>query len=242
MILHIPHSSTNIEHIKIKKESDNINLLTDLYTDELFSYKDATSIVFPYNRMVVDVERFKDDPMEKHGKGYKYKTDFFGNTIKRGPNLIFESLYDGYHRKFNDIVRTYLTYFPIAFIVDCHSFPNESFPWEKKSVNRPDICIGTSEHHTPVEVTDSLVKYFSNYGLKTEINNPYNGTIIPSDFVNVSDEVKSIMIEINRSLYLDYKYNKNDMFNDIKNMINGALRIIDEWTNETTEGFWGSLQ
>ena len=87
MILHIPHSATKIKFIKVKHESDNINLLTDLYTDELFDYDDASSkIVFPYNRMVVDVERFKHDPMEKYGKGYQYETDAFGNIIDRNIN------------------------------------------------------------------------------------------------------------------------------------------------------------
>ena len=240
MILHIPHSSVDTNFITVENEQVNINLLTDLYTDELFDFNTAVKVIFPYNRMVVDVERFKNDAMEKYGKGYIYKTDYFNNLIKR-EIVNFELIYDNYHRIFNNTINEYLSLFPIAFIVDCHSFPNIPFPWENDVSERPDICIGTTDSHTPLEIIDPLVKYFNSYNLTVNINNPYNGTIIPSDFINRADEVHSIMIEVNRKLYLDNKYHKNSLFNDIKKMINGALKIIDEWTNETENGFWGCL-
>jgi N-formylglutamate deformylase len=245
MILHIPHSSTKIDYIKVDNIKDNINKITDLYTDELFEYDNAEfKIVFPYNRLVVDVERFKKDPMESIGKGYIYKTDVFNNTIKRNKNnFVFEKLYDDYHRDFNNCVHEYLSFFPIAFIVDCHSFPNDPFEWEKNLIfKRPDICLGTDDNHTPKEIISLLTNYFNKHNLSTNVNYPYKGTIIPSDFKHKSDIVKSIMIEINRSLYLDKEYNKNDNFYKIKKIINGALNKIDEWTHKKEQRFWESLR
>ena len=244
MILHIPHSSTKIDYIKIKDVQNNINQITDLYTDELFQYDTAGfEIIFPYNRLVVDVERFKNDPMDYFCKGYIYKTDVFNNTIKRDKsNPIFEKLYDEHHRKLNNAVHEYLNFFPIAFVIDCHSFPDIPFEWEQyKFEKRPDICLGINFNNTPFEVIKLLFDYFKNHNLTVGINNPYEGAIIPSDFEHRSDEVKTIMIEVNRSLYLDKEYNKSNNFDNIKKIINGAIDKINEWTNKKEEKFWKSL-
>jgi N-formylglutamate amidohydrolase len=36
-----------------------------------------------------------------------------------------------------------------------------------------------------------------------ELNNPYSGCIIPSEFYETEKNVKGIMIEINKRLYMD---------------------------------------
>jgi len=80
IIIHIPHSSRKISkeqerEFLITKEELEVELLsmTDAYTDELFpeSYK---RIVFPYSRLVCDVERFREDEemMAERGMGAIY--------------------------------------------------------------------------------------------------------------------------------------------------------------------------
>jgi N-formylglutamate deformylase len=79
MILHIPHSSDLIpeqfrDQILLSDDDLTAELLrmTDAYTDELFSYPGATTVLFPISRLLVDVERFSDDkkePMTKGGMG-----------------------------------------------------------------------------------------------------------------------------------------------------------------------------
>jgi N-formylglutamate amidohydrolase len=79
MILHIPHSShiipENLREQIVLSDADltaELTLMTDAFTDELFSLPRTTTIRFPVSRLVVDVERFPDDaqePMSKVGMG-----------------------------------------------------------------------------------------------------------------------------------------------------------------------------
>lgn len=81
LILHIPHSSNNIEFLdgyvadenKIQQE---IIKLIDWCTDKLFHSEKDTMIVAPFSRLFCDVERFvndKDEVMSKVGMGAVYE-------------------------------------------------------------------------------------------------------------------------------------------------------------------------
>ena len=81
LILHIPHSSTEIpildgyvsSHDEIQQE---IIKLTDWYTDDLFDSQVDYKIVAPFSRIFCDVERFSDDKLEimsKVGMGVLYE-------------------------------------------------------------------------------------------------------------------------------------------------------------------------
>ena len=70
LLLHIPHSSTYIPKemndlfVINRKELDRELLdMTDLYTDELFDFAE-NRIVFPFSRLICDVERFRDRTQE----------------------------------------------------------------------------------------------------------------------------------------------------------------------------------
>ena len=68
IIINIPHSSTYIpepflERVAINKEElqQEVELLTDLYTDDLFANKDCNIIRADISRIVCYMERFRDD-------------------------------------------------------------------------------------------------------------------------------------------------------------------------------------
>ena len=73
IVLHIPHASKEIpkgvrstflpSDEKIERE---LLLMTDAWTDEIVAYIafDATRVIFPVSRLVVDPERFSDDADE----------------------------------------------------------------------------------------------------------------------------------------------------------------------------------
>jgi N-formylglutamate amidohydrolase len=48
-----------------------------------------------------------------------------------------------------------------------------------------------------------MESHFRNHNLTVKINSPYSGTIIPLKYYQKDKRVKSIMIEINRNLYMD---------------------------------------
>lgn len=75
---------------------------------------------------------------------------------------------------------------------------------------RPDFCIGSDGFHTPSGIvhaaTDAIVALdHGASGRKYTVlaNRPYAESIVPSDFYGVEPRVSSVMIEVNRALYMD---------------------------------------
>jgi N-formylglutamate amidohydrolase len=239
MILHIPHSSTKIsddfmvdDGVSLKKEFER---MTDWYTDELFDFPEAKKLVFQYSRLYCDVERYRndeDEEMAAKGMGVCYEKTSFGTKL-RGvsqdeKDFIKLNYYDTHHKQFTSMVKDELEKDGNALIVDCHSFSNEVLPHEESLV-RPDICVGTYEYHTPVALSTLVCAAFINAGFSVDTNEPFAGTIVPLDFLNKNKNVTSIMIEVNRKLYLDSNFQKNQNFYKIKTIITDVLKTMREY-------------
>ena len=237
LILHMPHSSTYVpktfqvlEGISLKKEFQR---MTDWCTDELFDFNGAKKLVFPYSRLYCDVERFRadrDEPMAKKGMGVCYTRTSYGTRLREVSSkervFIKSTIYDEHHKKLEELVDEELCKNGSALIIDCHSFPNEILAQHNESDIRPDICIGTDSFHTPIELMEYLRDYFMKKGLTVAINEPFSGTMVPLKFYGKDKRVKSIMIEVNRKLYLDDKFNKNNNFNKLKKLIHDTLKDV----------------
>ncbi len=240
MILHIPHSKTklinNNQHNQHNKDTKYknasqmaINHLTDWYTDELFEHENSERIVFLYSRIWCDVERFENDPMEKIGQGLYY-THYKGEKLRDFTDEEYKMVkleYDKHHKKLNMLTSKLLSLFSDVVVVDCHSFtPNN---------DDPDICIGVNPS-TDYKLVSLLHDYFKMNNMKTKINSPFEGSILPTDFT-ASPNVQSIMIEVNKNLYLEHYDASNNFntksvnFNNTKNIIHGALDIINIYEN-----------
>lgn len=213
IILHIPHSSTFIPdytYYDVDYLKQEIELLTDHATDKIFYSNFANLLITPFSRVFCDVERFandEDEPMSKFGRGFYYtKTDdgnFLRDETASYKNHVFENYYKAHHDKLNELVSDSLNNFDNAIIIDCHSFSDTPFETDLiKEENRPDICIGTDNFHTPQKLIDEVLKFYTNVGYSIEINNPYSGTIVNSESYQKDENVYSIMIEINRKLYM----------------------------------------
>ena len=238
IILHIPHSSTYLpqtfkvsEGVCLKNELER---MTDWFTDELFDFEEAIKLIFPYSRLYCDVERFRkdrDEPMARKGMGVCYTNTSYGTKLRevssREKIFIKSNIYDTHHEKLEGFVNEELTKQRSSLIVDCHSFHSSPLPHED-SMNRPDICLGTDDFHTPNELTEYVKKYFEKHGLSVTINEPFSGTMVPLKFYHRDKRVKSIMIEINRDLYLNHKFEKNDRFGQIKEHISELLNLISK--------------
>lgn len=84
--------------------------------------------------------------------------------------------------------------------------------------NRPDICIGTDDFHTPESLTAFLVNYFTDLGYDTKINTPFKGSLVPLHYYQKDSRVKSIMIEVNKKVYLDNPEGFKKLQREIKNL------------------------
>jgi N-formylglutamate deformylase len=246
MILHIPHSSRMIpENLRdqiVLSDNDlsaELVRMTDAFTDELFFLPETTIVRFPISRLLVDVERFQDDaeePMSKVGMGMIYTLTAYGNMLKRTlqphetRNLVSQ-YYETHHQTLLAEAKNELENSGKALIVDCHSFPSQPLPCDKnQSIPRPEFCIGTDSFHTPralIQVTARSIKKLS---YSVGINRPYAGSMVPMAFYKKDSRVASIMIEVNRSLYIDeLAGTKTSRFDPIKEQLQTLLSLIREF-------------
>lgn len=242
MILHIPHSSKEIPgnlRDQIVLSDDELTaeliLMTDAYTDELFTFTKATSVKFPLSRLLVDVERFPDDaeePMSRVGMGMIYTRTATGKKLKQclqpDERAHLRSLYKAHHEALLHETECELTSPGTALIIDCHSFPSHPLPCDRdQSVNRPDFCIGTDSFHTPRALAQMIVENLKQIGYTVQMNCPYDGTLVPLKYYKKDPRVTSVMIEVNRRLYMDVTTGlKTSAFDSIRKQIHGFLISI----------------
>jgi len=245
IIIHIPHASTfipddEVEKLAIPAEERERELLrmTDRYTDELFDLgADAVPIVYRYSRLVADPERFADDEKEsmakQKGMGAVYIKTSSGEPLR--PPLTAEerqrllrTYYCPHHRKLEQVVREALGENKQCLIIDVHSFPSSPLLCDlDQTPNRPDICIGTDTFHTPDRLQQAAVDAFEAAGWSVETNRPYKGTMVPTAFYRKDSRVRSIMVEVNRALYMNEQTaNRLPQFDVVKRKLQLALRTM----------------
>ena len=234
LLLHIPHASAHIPAAYRNSFQGDIArellLMTDRYTDELFDYP-AARLVFPISRLVCDVERFRDDamePMSRRGMGACYTHGHDGNRIRFLTAEQKESLlvrwYDPHHAALAEMTEKQLKEHGRCLIVDCHSFHPTPLPYEPdQREQRPDICLGTDPFHTKKETAAALLKAFAERGYSVSFNTPYAGAIVPLPCCRVDPRVQSVMIEVNRRLYLKPDFQKSPAFSRVREDIAAAL-------------------
>lgn len=227
VILHIPHSSTVIPddcHFLLTKDelAAEIEKLTDHHTHTLFNYAGAAKVVFPVSRLVVDPERFLEDPMESVGMGAVYTHTADGEALRDISGVdrlaLIDTYYHPHHNSLTRIVDDSLEQHGQCLIIDCHSFPAQPLPYETDS-KRPDVCIGTDAFHTSAELLNSLTEAFTALGYVVAIDSPFSGTIVPLKHYHKDRRVLSAMIEVNRSLYDD-----PDGFAQLQSNLSGAIQ------------------
>jgi len=240
LVLHIPHSSVVIPFREGYTVSDEIILgeilkLTDWYTNDLFYSENVTSIIAGFSRVFCDAERFDDDSKEKmaeSGMGVLYEKSDEGGVIRNVTTELRDKILNGYyyphHSALKEATEEQITNYGNVLIVDCHSFPDIPFKRDlNQNPNRPDFNIGTDDFHTSKNLTDLTRDFFTGKGFSVGIDEPYAGTIVPAEFYRKSKEVQSIMIEVNRRLYLKGETNeKSNNYGEVKKVIGEFLEKV----------------
>ena len=239
IILHIPHNSTRIPAIFYKQnlllskqEIKSFNLtMSDIYTKNLFKCRRCKRIIAPYSRIFCDIEKFTDDSMEemsKFGMGTIYtKTNLgkeFINVDKNYREKVIKTYYNVVHRKL-DKVASQLIKTSNVILVDCHSFSKSTAEIFGNAENLPDICLGVNDSYNQT-LLKFVKTYFQNLGYSVSVNFPYKGAMLPDAFLNKNTpNFFSIMIEINRNLYLE-NFKKNSHFKTIQKQIKRLLILL----------------
>lgn len=240
IVCNVPHGGILIPEefkkdfvIEDKALEDEVLYMADNYTDSLYAELLYVSsfIKSTISRVVVDIERFEkeaDEPMSKVGMSAFYIKTSTGKVLRIISEENIEKLraiYRDYHTVFTDLVKSSLLKYDKAIVVDCHSFPSVPRQYEpQQEINRPDICIGVDEYHTPKELVEIVKNNFEELGFSVKINNPFSGSIVPMEFYQKDKRVISIMIEVNRKLYMNEELiKKTKNFNAVGKSISRCI-------------------
>ena len=246
VLIHIPHASTAISKGDFKdflpsREEIRHELirLTDWYTDELFGgdWAPQNMVKFQHSRLVVDVERFVSDdeePCARVGMGATYVKTTKGKSLRnltpqRREELI-QNYYIPHHQIFTQKVIQILEQFNHCVIIDGHSYPTEPLPTQTNYKFMPEIGIGTDDLFTSPKLIELTENFFKSHGFDVELNEPFTGTIIPTEIYQSKDtRVQSVMIEVRRDLYInELTAEKNSQFETIKKHIHDYRQLVSD--------------
>ena len=217
-ILHLPHAGVSIpqqycdDYLLDEAElRENVYQYADYKTDEISICMTArlkfNRVVNPYSRLFMDPERFFDDAQEsmqvKHGLGWFYENAILEKKPLRTTQnkASVAPYYHDHHDRLEFVVEHKLKHFDTCTIIDCHSFSNERYWFHDPSLDLPDICIGYDEFHKDDALVEAIKEVFKDY--KVSINTPYAGSMVPTKYYMKDTRVKSVMIEVNKKLYLE---------------------------------------
>lgn len=252
VVLHIPHNSTLIP-ASLRKQftlsdaelDDEILKMTDHHTQDLFGkgVNSSQIVAAPVSRLVVDVERFEDDalePMSGVGMGVIYTRTHDTKTLRRPISqrereAVLDDWYRPHHRQLTNVVKSTLQCHGRCLIIDCHSYPQTALPYEASSdSDRPDICIGTDEYHTPKQLADWLIKTFGRSGRRVSLNSPFSGTLVPKGSYHLDKRVESVMVEVRRDTYMNEHtaIKKAVVFEAIQKEIRSAISGYCEYSSQ----------
>lgn len=221
IVLNIPHSVpcldfsswTNPENIK--REHDK---WTDWFTNIIFAPNNAVingsiatseananrviMVCAKLSRYDLDLERLIGDEMEEMGQGIIYTRSKNGKSTREIPideKVRRTLLYVEHHGKLSALLKP-----DGSLLLDCHSCPS-NFSEAGNAAGAPvDICLGFNNDATrPSDEIIQLAKEtFETHGYNVGINSPYSNSIV------ANLHRPSLMIEVNKRIYLDESVNK----------------------------------
>ncbi len=222
VLVHVPHAGTAIPPwvrpqftAPLAGLARDLARSTDHAVDRLWQpavAAGATMITAHVSRLVCDVERFADDTAESwnalHGRA-AISTRTEDGAPLRGEVTPRERLLAHYHAPWHemvaDLVDDLIARHGVCWIIDAHSFPAEPMGCEQDPdpAARMDIDLGWDEHHTPASVRAPLADLWRTAGFTVTEQRPFGGSLVPLRHHRTEPRVHSVMVEINRAVYLD---------------------------------------
>lgn len=219
-IIHIPHASLEIlpgfkkrltiSYYDFQREN---KFISDYLVDRFLPDNFNNVVKFKYSRMLCDVERYLDDnqeEMSKYGMGVLYTKDSNGKVFvnREKDEEWIVNLYKRHHEELDNMVADVLNKKGDCFIIDLHSFSDEFVEKVFHKKDNPDICLGFNQSNYDKKLLIKTISHFKKYGYSVKINYPYSGSIISNRYPNV----KSMMIEINKRIYLSNRKDYDKLY------------------------------
>ena len=217
LVLAIPHSVRELnEDLWVGSVGIDADRWTDWFTDRVCSTNidSVVSVIGDVSRYDCDLERLLNDPMEAQGQGILYtRTHFAHRELTEAQITYFMSKWTAYRE---NLVQE-LT--EGSLLIDCHSFPSD--------LSDVDICIGYNGDvsQPSADMIDLIKNHFEILGYKVGVNDPYSNSITPKTEVGY----KSVMIELNKRIYMDEKTLQESEFSyKVHNALNSLyLKLIE---------------
>lgn len=259
LILSIPHSGSYFppEFLQnVRFDETTLRRNEDLFVNELVGgaiENGITAINMKIARAFVDLNRDKreldaamfynypeehDVRLDKHSRvglgvihriNYKRENIYPGLLDYNEVQLRLKNVYDVYHKRLRELVNKCVGKFGFCLILDCHSMPSKicSIIDNRSGI---DFCIGNLfSQSCPRDMSDALASCFWNKNYNVEFNCPYSGAFITFNYCQPRDNVYTLQLEINRSLYADENLlQKKDNFDVIKNDVSEAVMTFAE--------------
>lgn len=222
IVLHIPHDSTFIPESlgdrslpAYRTLLEGSYYLVDYYTLPLFGAggnPQIHAIVAPFNRVLVDMERMPDDPLEGKGFGImsKWALDWLGMDYRTRALMDYAAYHDRAVRMLEAL--------EMPLVIDCHSFSAHPTPLCAVPPDI-DICIGwNNDWSKPDDDTLCFVKeFFDNHGYIVKDNDPFSNSKTFSDKAGYH----SLMIEVNKRCYMNEEsLERTEGFDRLHNILN----------------------
>lgn len=238
VILHVPHSSRVIPaDIRPQLILDDQTLegeldeMTDSQTDVLAEQAAIRSRIRPWiflnqlSRLVIDPERFPDDRevMNQIGMGAVYLKTSTGLDLRLPDEgrdrMMIDRFFTPYSQALEALVLSRLKENGFVTIIDVHSYRMlEHLNGVNKGQQRPAVCLGVDEFHTPDWLLVLARDSFSQVG-EVVINEPYSGTYVPLSLHEREHRVSSVMMENREDVLLPRVI--GETINSLTRLING---------------------
>lgn len=216
IIFHIPHASTELPDeffegleppfVKEGKGTTELYLtnlkMSDVLVLDLVKGLPYGKVVAPYSRLFCDVERYWDDNkerMSKYGMGAVYTKDYLGRTLRKENKLYKAKAKEYYDKHHSSLLEAVKRAEGDVLLIDLHSFGPDIVSVISKGPY-PDICIGYNEGNKNGELISEIERFCDARGLTHQRNIPYSGSMTVPNIKGKT--VRSIMIEINKRVYL----------------------------------------
>lgn len=204
MIVHIPHDGRWMPY-GLSDFDGTVTPLRDFGARQVFEGGTGQCLVFPVDRLVCDVERFKDgEPMESVGMGICYERNAdLGHLRDVSPELreaIIQRFYDPHHRRLEQMVDHEIETFGRCLVIDGHTFSAVKRGYEPAS-ERPQIDIGHDGDEPSMAVADVIIGVLGEW-YDIMVNAPFAGSIRPLSRLH-DGRVASVMIEVRQDLDME---------------------------------------
>lgn len=140
---------------------------------------------------------------------------------------LLDQYYHPHHKKLTETVDRILEEQNRCLITDGHSFPPKALPYETNpKAIRPEFCLGTDDFHTSPELLEAIEAELQRLGYSTGHNEPFSGTIVSLKHYQKDQRVQSLMIEINRKLYLNEDYSVASGLQKVVSALDSVRRAL----------------